>query len=152
MDLSGSLPIHVPPAEVARLIHDPLMLAALVPACRAVQETAPGHYTAQIEYAAGPVPIRFQALITVIPVQPGQTYEMQIKGGTLVTGVVTVANLITLHPTARGCRLEYAGTLSATGIARRMLLGREDALRTRTTRIFYRLKAEIEQAWRRNTA
>jgi carbon monoxide dehydrogenase subunit G len=148
ISLQGAIPVRLPPPALVRLLHDPRNLGQAIPLCRSLRQTGPGRYVADIATQAGPVPIRFEATITLTELQPLRLYRVSVKGGTLLTGVVDVQTEVTLDDRQGTSVLRYHGRLSASGIAGRLILPREALVQERTVQMFTRLAYGIEAAWK----
>lgn len=145
MDVSGAVVIRVPPERVAAALLDPRVLARVLPGCKSVTQTGEGSYLARVEYAKGPLPIRTDLAVKMIPLPGGSGYRMEMKAGNIVTGTVRSSTDLTLAQVPRGCRLTYQGQVDATGLIKRFMAGREEAVSNRVEQMFRGLKLHIEQ-------
>ncbi|QYZ71111.1 CoxG family protein [Neotabrizicola shimadae] len=143
MQVAGSVFVRAPSSKVAAALRDPNMIASVVPACRGVQATGPDSYVLRIEYA-GPVPIGMDVEMKLEPLRSGAIVVM--KAGNVVTGRLSSRTELTLAGEAGGCRISWDGSLAASGLAGRLIAGRDDAVVARANRMFSELGAKIEQA------
>lgn len=145
MDVSGAVVIRVPPERVAAALHDPRVLARVLPGCKSVTQTGEGRYQARVEFSGGPLPMRTDVALVVTPLPGGSAYRMEMKAGNIVTGTVRSSTELTLAQVPRGCRLTYQGTVDSTGLVKRFLSGRQESVANRVEQMFRGLKLHIEQ-------
>lgn len=143
MQVAGSVFIRAPLARVAAALRDPRMIASVLPACRGIQTTGPDSYSVRIEYA-GPIPIGMDVDLTLQPFPGG--CAVVLKAGNLVTGRLSSRTDLTYAAETGGCRLSWEGSLAASGLAGRLLSGKDAAVVARANRMFTELGARIEQA------
>jgi carbon monoxide dehydrogenase subunit G len=145
MELSGRTVFRVPQDRLAAALRDPEVLRRMVPACTGVTQLSPTEYEARIEKTAGPMTVRMTARISVEPLD-GNRYLLRAKGRNALAGSVEAVLTLTLAPAPGGTSLGHAGHLTATGLAARLLSGREAMLAERTDGMFRQLREAIEAA------
>jgi carbon monoxide dehydrogenase subunit G len=82
MEFKGKYSIPASPEQVWTAIRDPVMLAASIPGCEAVERIQPNEYKATATLKIGPVKARFQGNVTIEDVRPpdGVAYAMRLSG------------------------------------------------------------------------
>jgi hypothetical protein len=143
MELSGQTLFAVPPARLAEALQDPGVLRQMIPACTAVERLSPTEYAARIEKVAGPLTFRMTARVTVEPLGSDR-YLLRASGRNALAGSVVAVLTLTLAADPAGSRLSHTGHLTATGLAGRLLKGRQAALDARTEGLFRKLRQAIE--------
>jgi carbon monoxide dehydrogenase subunit G len=145
MELSGRTVFRVQQDRLAEALRDPETLRRMIPACTAVSQLSPTEYEARIEKAAGPMKLRMTARVSVEPLDANR-YLLRAKGRNALAGSVEAVLTLTLAPAPGGTSLGHAGHLTATGLAGRLLSGREEMLAERTEGMFRELRQVIETA------
>lgn len=144
MNLSGSLPIAALPVKVLARLQDRTLWQALLPHCKEVVETGPGQMTAKISFMAGPVPVRTDARITITETGP-RARQIRIEGGSFVTGHGQLQLDLTATREGDGTDLRYSGTLTTSGLLKRLASGKEDRLGQKAEALFLRFKQRVER-------
>ena len=114
MNIEGSHTLNAAPATIWPLLHDPHLLAQLLPGCDHVAQTAIGHYQGQITFQAGPMRGQFEATVHYHDSQPPQQIDLTItiQGK---TGNLQGNGRIQLTPHQQQTILHYQGKAHISG-------------------------------------
>jgi carbon monoxide dehydrogenase subunit G len=145
MQMNGVLEISVPPAQVLQHLAEPAVLSALLPGKGEVTQTAPGRYDFTLMKKVGFLEIRQSGQIHLT--QPAADRALlALTASHLIGGSVAMEVTVNLTERPKGTRIHYDGTVSAKGLAGRLLRDREQGVQPYVNRVFARLKAQIEAA------
>ena len=140
MNFVGLLVVGKSSDRVAETLLDPATLAAILPACKSIRTISDGHHLARIEHHA--LPIGMDVDLTCLPTEDG--VAISVKAGNLIFGKVRSDFNIALTAAPNGCRMRWTGELTATGLAKNILSGRELDVQDHVQALFRRIKARAE--------
>jgi carbon monoxide dehydrogenase subunit G len=146
MQLNGVLQISVPPDRVVLALEDPAVLSSLFPGEAMVQRVSEGSYTFTLTKTVGFLELRQSGTIRLDRQKQG--VALAVRAAHRIGGSADLKVMIGLEPGPRGAgtRIGYDGTLEASGLAGRLLRDRETQVRPFVTRVFERIRAQIESA------
>ena len=121
MDLSGQIRTACPPDFLVRIMRDPVALAQLLPAGSKVALNADGTYGFSVSKSVGPIKLSLPGKLQLVQDPLGFDQVLTAHAAHLIGGKVDLALNIAIKAEGRITHLSYAGTLTATGLAGRVL-------------------------------
>ena len=88
MELTGDIVIAAARARVWAALNDPVVLAACIPGCEAVEAVGPLEKTARVMIKVGPVRARFAGRIVLADVIEAERCSMSFEGSGGAAGMV----------------------------------------------------------------
>lgn len=109
--------VDVPRDVAFRFLQDPRRLAACIPGCRDVQETAPGRYSAVLSNRVALVTLTFKVAIEIVKLEPPDAIEAAVAGDAIgLPGRVTATAALRLADEGeRRTRVDYSADIALTG-------------------------------------
>lgn len=146
MELTGTLHIPGPLPLVLDRLADPATLQAILPSGAEIAPKAEGLYGFTLRKTLAQIEIRQSGDLTIAP-QPPEGIRVSLSTSHRLAGSVRLDLVLRAEGLASGqTRLSYTGTLTATGLAARLMRGRDMAIRGQMDRLLQRLKARILSA------
>ena len=145
MKVAGVLDIQQPPHRVAAALHDPAVLRLMLPACEGVDEVGPGRFRARIARKVGPLTLRVEPDIVLVPAADGQGLDLTVEAVSRIVGSLSATMTLTLQGDGGGTRFAWDGQMVTTGLAQRLLSERVDQIGARVTTVFTTLKQVVER-------
>lgn len=145
MRLNGNVELEVAPAAVRAALNRPEVLRAMLPGDCTVKATGPGRFDFTLKKGLGFLEIRQNGTITLDSSAPGAEV-LTLTASHMIGGSVDLTVAIGLAPFGAGTAAVYDGTLTAKGLAGRVLRDREGQVKPYVQRVFEKLKARIESA------
>jgi carbon monoxide dehydrogenase subunit G len=121
MELSGQIRTTCPPDQLVRIMRDPATLAQLLPVGSKMDMTADGSYAFSVTKSVGPIKLTLPGTMQLQPTGQNHDQSLTAHAAHMIGGKVDLALTLTLTTEGRVTILAYAGTLTATGLAGRVL-------------------------------
>lgn len=145
MRLNGNVELAVSPSEVRAALNRPDVLRAMLPGDCTVTARGPGEFDFTLKKTVGFLEIRQNGTISIDSSTPGAEV-LRLAASHMIGGSVDLTVAIGLAPYGAGTAAVYDGTLTASGLAGRVLRDREGQVQPYVQRVFDKLKARIEAA------
>ena len=144
MQLTGMIRTTCPPDQLMALLDDPAVLALMMPGGSEIRQTSATGYAFVIRKAIGPLKLNMPGTLTLTPVGAGPDRHMTAHAAHLIGGKVDIDLNIRLATLTGMTVLSYQGTMTATGLANRVLGEFEKRAQTGMRSVFLRLKQRAE--------
>ena len=119
MELTGDIVIAAARARVWAALNDPVVLAACIPGCEAVEAVGPLEKTARVMIKVGPVRARFAGRIVLADVIEAERCSMSFEGSGGAAGMARGQSQVQLSdedgPNGAHTRLRYTVQASVAG-------------------------------------
>lgn len=145
MRLSGNVELAAAPDTVRAALMRPEVLRAMLPGECTVTPKGPGQFDFTLRKSLGFLEIRQNGTITIDSSAPGAEV-LTLAASHMIGGSVDLTVAIGLAPFDSGTAAVYDGTLTAKGLAGRVLRDREGQVKPYVQRVFEKLKARIDSA------
>ena len=86
MEITGEFRIQAPRDQVWQALNDPQVLKQTIPGCEALEQVGENEFTAQVKSKIGPVRAKFNSKISLINLQPPESYSLVGEGQGGVAG------------------------------------------------------------------
>ena len=80
MKLSGSYEFDTAPEKVWQILTDPEALRSCIPGCEKMNALGNNEYSATVTISMGPIRSKFDAKVTMVDLQPFESYKLIIEG------------------------------------------------------------------------
>ena len=80
MKLSGSYEFDTAPEKVWQILTDPEALKSCIPGCEKMDALGNNEYAAAVTISMGPIRSKFDAKVTMVDLQPFESYKLIIEG------------------------------------------------------------------------
>ena len=80
MKLSGSYEFDTAPEKVWQILTDPEALRSCIPGCEKMDALGNNEYSATVTISMGPIRSKFDAKVTMVDLQPFESYKLIIEG------------------------------------------------------------------------
>ena len=80
MKLSGSYEFDTGPEKVWQILTDPEALRSCIPGCEKMNALGNNEYSATVTISMGPIRSKFDAKVTMVDLQPFESYKLIIEG------------------------------------------------------------------------
>ena len=80
MKLSGSYEFDAAPEKVWQTLTAPAALRGCIPGCEKMDSLGNDEYTATVTIAMGPIRSKFDAKVTMVDLQPFESYKLVVEG------------------------------------------------------------------------
>ena len=80
MKLSGSYEFDTAPEKVWQILTDPEALKSCIPGCEKMDALGNNEYAATVTISMGPIRSKFDAKVTMVDLQPFESYKLIIEG------------------------------------------------------------------------
>ena len=80
MKLSGSYEFDTAPEKVWQILTDPEALRSCIPGCEKMDALGNNEYAATVTVSMGPIRSKFDAKVTMIDLQPFESYKLIVEG------------------------------------------------------------------------
>lgn len=121
MDLSGQIRTTCPPDLLVRIMRDPATLAQLLPDGSQMDQTADGAYAFSVSKSVGPIRLTLPGRMSLTTDGTGHDQLLKAHAAHMIGGKVDLALTLRITTEGRTTLLAYDGTLTATGLAGRIL-------------------------------
>lgn len=145
MRLHGNVELAVAPDAVRAALNRPEVLRAMLPGDCTVTAKGPGQFEFTLKKSLGFLEIRQNGTITIDSSAP-RAEVLTLAASHMIGGAVDLTVAIGLAPFGTGTAAVYDGTLTAKGLAGRVLRDSEGQVKPYVHRVFEKLKARIESA------
>ena len=144
MDLSGQIRTTCPPDLLVSALRDPAALVQLLPLGAKVEQTSPGVYAFSVAKNIGPIKLTLPGQMVLTSGATGHDQVLKAHAAHLIGGKVDIDLNIRLATLTGMTVLSYQGTMTATGLANRVLGEYEKRAQTGMRSVFLRLKQRAE--------
>ena len=145
MQLNGMFRTPCTPDHMVAQLNDPAALAVMMPVGTEIQRTNATSYAFTLQRAFGPIKLKMHGALTTTPLGTGPDCRMVIHAAHLISGKVDLVLDLTFTPWHQKTQLSYQGTLTATGLASRLLGENPDRAQAALKAVFLRLKTHAER-------
>jgi carbon monoxide dehydrogenase subunit G len=114
MKVAGEHRFDAPPQEVWEALLDPEVLAATMPGCKKLEQTAENTYEGALDIKVGPVQGLFQGKVELDEIDPPNGYTMQLDGQG-APGFVKATARVSIAGDGDGTLLSYDGDAQVGG-------------------------------------
>ena len=120
MNISGQIRLNAQPSAIATALHDPQILMQLMPRGCALSQKDANTFEFLLKRQFGPIELLLPGLIVVKTA--GQAHHLSFKGAHVLFGKAEMILTLVLATGRDGVtRLDYTGTVEASGLVGRML-------------------------------
>ena len=144
MKLSGLIRTNCPPDRLMALLHDPLILARMLPKGCEVTKSGEGSFDFAIRRAFGPINLSLPGTMTLMPTGTLQDHVLTAHAAHIIGGKVELTLTLAARRTDGTTKLSYEGDLQATGLAGRLMKEYESQADDGMRAAFQRLKKAAE--------
>ena len=121
MDLSGQIKTKCPPDHLIAVLRDPAALAKLLPAGSRIDRNADGSLAFWVSKAVGPIRLTLPGKFQMTATGVGHGQVLTVNAAHLVGGKVDMVLNLAITPEGGSTKLSYSGSLTASGLAGRVL-------------------------------
>jgi hypothetical protein len=119
MNIAGSYAFAAPPARVWDVLMDPVVIAACIPGCEALEATGEDRYRARMTVALAAITGTYDGTVVITDKVPHTRYHLSVEGQGK-PGFVNGNATITLRPEGDSTVVEVAGTVETGGPVARL--------------------------------
>lgn len=148
MRLNGNVELAVAPEAVRAALNRPEVLRAMLPGDCTVKASGPGRFDFTLKKGLGFLEIRQNGTITLDSSAPGAEV-LTLTASHMIGGSVDLTVAIGLAPFGTGTAAVYDGTLTAKGLAGRVLRDREGQVKPYIQRVFSLIAPSLQASSRR---
>jgi carbon monoxide dehydrogenase subunit G len=98
MDMTNSVTLPAPQAEVWDALNDPAILKQCINGCETIEKTGENAYSVAMTVAIGPVKAKFKGNLRLTDIDPPNAYTLQFDGQGGVAGFGKGSARVTLAP------------------------------------------------------
>ena len=119
MKLSGSYEFDTAPEKVWQILTDPEALRSCIPGCEKMDALGNNEYAATVTVSMGPIRSKFDAKVTMIDLQPFESYKLIVEGNG-PSGFVRAESQIKLTESGSKTTVEVDSDSSSGGLLARV--------------------------------
>ena len=115
MDLRGTYSLNAEVDKVWAALFDEHVLAACIPGCQELSQTAPQAFAATVKLKIGPVSAKFKGDVEITDAIAPSTCKLTGRGSGGIAGFAKGTANVTLTPTPDGTTLDYVADAALGG-------------------------------------
>lgn len=144
MHLSGQIRTTCPPDLLVKVMRDPAALAQLLPPGSKMALASDGTYAFSVTKSVGPIRLTLPGTMQLAATGQDHNQTLTAHAAHLIGGKVDLTLALTLTTEGRVTHLAYAGDLTATGLAGRVLAEHKARANNSLKAALLRLKIHAE--------